>query len=184
MDPSEAREHLDLVDRILTEADRSMGVIGDVFLVWGVVGAAIDLAFQLALSGWWQWLTLALIPIAITYTVVRAIQVKNASDRLTTAGREYLNVVWVVFGLTAVAQTAGYHLFPGWSAAALWTLAAAIVTFYVGMHGNRAGMVAGFVLLASMIAASFVPAYCGWILAAGMSLGYAGFGVVAMLHDA
>jgi len=188
MDPSEARDHLELVDRILTEADRSMGLIGDVFVVWGLVSAAIDVVFQLAIigrmAGWWQWLPLALIPIAAAYTVVRAIQVKSSSDRLTMAGRDYLNVVWVVFGLTAVAQSAAYHLFPGWSGAALWTLAAAIVTFYVGLHGNRAGMLGGFVLLASLIVASFVPASCGWILAGGMVLGYAGFGVAAMVRDA
>jgi hypothetical protein len=184
MDPSEAREHLDLVDRILTQTDRTMGVIGDVFVVWGLVAAAIDVIFQIGpVAGWWQWLPLAAIPIATAYTVVRAIQVKSSSDRLTTAAREYLNVVWVVFVLTAVAQSAAYHLFPGWSGAALWTLAAAIVTFYIGMHGDRAGMLGGFVLLASMIVASFVPAYCGWILAGGMLLGYAGFGVAAMVRD-
>jgi hypothetical protein len=186
MDPSEARQHLDLVDRILTETDRSMCVIGDVFVVWGLVAAGIDVTFQLALTGrapgWWQWLPLALIPLGIAYTIVRSIQAKNSSDRLTTVGREYLNVVWVVFGLMAVAQTAAFHLFPGWSAAALWTLAGAIITFYVGMHGNRAGMLGGIVLLASLIVASFVPAYCGWILAGGMVLGYTGFGVASMVR--
>jgi hypothetical protein len=188
MDPSEAREHLDLVDRILTEADRSMCVIGDVFVVWGLVAAAVDVVFQLVstgrTSGWLGWLPVVLIPAAIAYTVVRAIQAKNSSDRLTTAGREYLNVVWVVFGLMAVAQSAAFHLFPGWSGSALWTLGGAIITVYVGMHGSRAAMLGGIVLLASLIVASFVPAYCGWILAAGMLLGYAGFGIAAMVHDA
>lgn len=187
MDPSEAREHLDLVDRILTETDRSMCVIGDVFVVWGVVAAAIDVVFQLVMTGrtpgWWAWLPLVLVPAAIAYTVVRSIQAKGSSDRLTTVGREYLNVVWVVFGLMAVVQSAAFHLFPGWAGAALWSLAAAIITLYVGMHGDRAGMLGGVVLLASMIVASFVPAYCGWILAGGMLLGYSGYGVAAMIYD-
>ena len=187
MNPSEAREHLDLVDRILTEADRSLCVIGDLFVVWGLVAAAIDVVFQLALTGrvhgWWTWLPLVLIPGAIAYTFVRSIQAKNASDRMTTASRDYLNVVWVVFWLMAVAQSAAFHLFPGWSGAALWSLGAAIITFYVGLRGDRAGMLGGIVLIASMIVASFVPAYCGWILAAGMLLGYSGFGVAAMTRN-
>lgn len=187
MNPSEAREHLDLVDRILTETDRSLCVIGDVFVAWGLVAAAIDVVFQLAVTGrahgWWEWLPLVLIPAAILYTAVRSVQAKNASERMTVAGRDYLNVVWVVFGLMAVAQTAAFHLFPGWSGAALWTLAGAIITFYIALRGDRAALLGGIALIASMIVAGFVPAYCGWILAAGMLLGYSGFGIAAMTRN-
>jgi hypothetical protein len=187
MDPSEAREHLDLVDRILTEADRSVCIIGDVFVVWGVVSAAIYVTYQLIttsrLAVGWEWLPLSLILAAVGYTVFRVMRVKAESDRMTTAARDYLNVLWVVYGLTAIVQLGASHLFPGWSGAALWTLAAAIVTFYIGLRGDRAAMLGGCVLLASLVVASFVPANCGWILAGGMLLGYAGFGVAALLDN-
>ena len=94
---------------------------------------------------------------------------------------EYLNVLWLVFGVTAVAQIAAYNIFAGWSAAALWTIASAVVTLYIGVHGNRRGLVGGVILIASLIAASFMPYVCGYVLAAGMLLGYSGFGVASML---
>jgi hypothetical protein len=53
------------------------------------------------------------------------------------------------------------------------------------MHGNRRAQVAGILVVVSLIAANFAPpAIAGYILAAGMLGGYAGFGVSELLaHD-
>ncbi len=185
MDPSEAREHLDLVDRILARSDKSVCLVGDIFVVWGVASAITDLIFQLALSAKiapvWQWASAAALAFAVLYTIVRVRHVQGSAGRMTIAAREYVNVLWVVFGLTAVAQGAAYHFFQGWTAAASWTLAASILTWYVALSGrNVFALIGGSVLIASLVVASYV-ALPGYVLAGGMLLGYAGFGVAALL---
>jgi hypothetical protein len=185
MESLEAREHLEIVDRILAQSDRSVCLGSDIFLVWGLASGLLDLVIQLVLTGKlggsWTFLSFAALGFAIVYSIVRGRAMAKASDRKTTMQREYFNVLMLAIGVTAVAQIGAYGMFSGWASAGLWTMAAAIVTFYVGMHGNRRGIVGGIILLASLVAASFVPAYTGYMLAAGMFFGYAGFGLASML---
>jgi len=184
MDPSEAREHLDLVEQILTRSDRNVAVIGDLFLIWGMVPASIDVVIQLVqlrqLAPVWLWVPFAFLVFAFGYTIVRVRGIKASADRLTTVTRDYLNVLWVVYGLTAIMQVAAFRLFPAWSGAALWSLAGAMVTLYIALNGNRVAMLGGCVLLASLVLAGFV-ALPGYVLAGGTLIGYAGFGVASML---
>jgi hypothetical protein len=54
--------------------------------------------------------------------------------------------------------------------------------FFIGLHGNRRAQLAGIAVIVSLIAANFTdPAIAGYILAAGMVVGYAGFGLAEML---
>ncbi|MDQ2993007.1 MAG: hypothetical protein M3R30_09355, partial [Candidatus Eremiobacteraeota bacterium] len=177
MDPSEAREHLDLVDRILTRSDENVCLVGDIFVVWGIASALTDLIFQLIISGkiaeGWQWVSAASLICAVLYTIIRVRRGQRSLARMTLAARDYVNVLWVVFGLTAVAQVGAYHFFVGWTAPALWTLAASILTWYIALSGrNVFALIGGCVLVVSLIAASYV-ALPGYVLAGGMLLGYA-----------
>ncbi len=185
MEHSEVREHLDLVDRILSRTDKSVCLIGDIFVVWGLASALTDLIFQLSqsgkIAGVWQLASAASLLIAVIYTIVRVRMAKGSASRMTIAAREYINVLWVVFGLTAVAQVGASHFFQDWTAAAMLTLAAAMLTWYVALSSrNVAALIGGCILVASLIIASYVTVP-GYVLAAGMLLGYAGFGVAAML---
>lgn len=185
MESSEAREHLDLVDRVMAEADQTVFVFADFFLVWGIASALLDVMFQLRVDGRTGdsafVVSAVILAFAIVYSIVRGRMLSNRNRRMSRVQHEYLNVLWIVFGVTAVAQMAAFNIFNGWSAAALWTIASAVVTLYVGMHGNRRGTVGGIILIASLIVASFMPHICGYVLAAGMLLGYSGFGVATML---
>lgn len=185
MNPSEAREHLDLVDRILTRGDGEICIAADFFVVWGIVAAIIDIVVQLILGGKigpnWLALPMASLALGIIYSIFRGRQLKRSSERQTLMQREYLNIIWLAVGVIAVAQLGAFRLFDNWSGAALWTVAASIVTFYVALHGNRRALLGGIVLLASLFVANFTPHLTGYVLAAGMLVGYTGFGVAALL---
>ncbi|HEY5094106.1 MAG TPA: hypothetical protein VII69_03210 [Candidatus Eremiobacteraceae bacterium] len=185
METSEAREHLEIVDRVLSQADQTVFVGGDIFLVWGIASGSLDVVFQLGAESrigvaWYAAVALAF-ALAIVYTIIRVRGLSSHSKRMSRAQYEYLNVLWLVFGITAVASSAAFNIFSGWSAAALWTIAAAIVTAYIAIHGNRRAAVGAVILIASLVAASFMPHVPGYVLAAGMLVGYSGFGLATML---
>jgi hypothetical protein len=96
--------------------------------------------------------------------------------------REFFNVLWLAIGLAFVVNVAVYRIFSGAAAAAIWSVAEAIVLLYIGMHGNRRAQIAGVLVVVSLIAANFAPpAVVGYVLGAGMLFGYAGFGLSELL---
>jgi len=185
MQPTEAREHLDLVERIIAGNERGLCVVGDFFLVWGIVGALLDGLAQLVvdarLGPQWLWLAVVFLAFGIVYSIVRARALRRRTDRMSVLQHEYLNIIWLSIGITVVAQIGGYAIFSQWASAALWTLSATIVSLYVGLHGNRAGVIGGVILMVSLVCANFMHDVAGFVLAAGMLFGYAGFGLIAML---
>ncbi|HZY97594.1 MAG TPA: hypothetical protein VFE35_10905, partial [Candidatus Cybelea sp.] len=89
---------------------------------------------------------------------------------------------WLTLGLAFVVDAAVFRIFAGIASAAIWSVAEAIVLLYIGMHGNRRAQVAGVLVVVSLIAANFAsPSVAGYILGAGMLVGYAGFGVSELL---
>jgi hypothetical protein len=185
METTEAREHLDLVDRVLAESNRRVCIAGEFFVVWGIVGAAFDLCFQLVLfSGFAAsllWVPAVLTVATIVFSVVRGRSLAARGVSLSLVQREYFNVMWIAFGLAAVVDCIAWRLFAGWGSAVIWSVAAAIVLLYIGVHQNRRAMIAGVISIVSIAVANFTPSVTGYLLAAGMLIGYAGFGVVEML---
>ncbi|MHB8141739.1 MAG: hypothetical protein ACYDHD_10910 [Vulcanimicrobiaceae bacterium] len=185
MERQEAAEHLELVDRILEQSSRRLYVGGEFFVVWGCESALISLLFQLLsdgrISAPWLWLAGAGYALAIAFTVVRYRQLAVCMERKSWLQREFLNVLWLALGLTFVTQIGAFGLYPGFAGGGLWSFSASFVLFYIGMHGNRAAIVGGMLLLVSLIVAAFMPAVAGYALAAGMLLGDAGFGVASLL---
>lgn len=185
MNPTDAKKHLDLVERILESNDRDFCIAGDIFLVWGLCGALIDLLFQV-----WQmgripvqglWFGFAALLLSGIYSGMRGRQLARTRERMPIRQREFLNVLWLAIGAVFVAQLGAMRIFEGWASSSLWTISAAIVTLYAGLHGNRAGLIGGIVLLVSLVVANFTPGIEGFVLAGGMIVGYAGFGITAML---
>jgi hypothetical protein len=182
---AEARDHVEMVERILAESSQRLCAGGEFFLVWGLYSAAATLIWQLVNNGTWPrgflWLQPVLLVPAVVFSIVRA-RGKNAYPaRFSLLQREYFNVLWLTIGMAFVVDVAAFNIFRGWAAAAIWTFAEAIVLFFIGLHGNRYAQLGGIVMLASLIAANFVsPMICGFVLAAGMIAGYAGFGLAEM----
>jgi hypothetical protein len=74
-----------------------------------------------------------------------------------------------------------FYIFSGWASAAIWSFAEAIVLLFIGLHGNRRAQICGVLLVVSVVIANFSPATTiGYVLAAGMFAGYAGFGIAEL----
>lgn len=185
MEPTEAREHLELADRVLARSDRRVYTHGEFFVAWGIVGVVSDIIWQLLvdriIDERWLWLFGITVVGAIVFSIIRGRALRADSEYMPRAQQEYLNVLWLAFGVTAIAQVAAYPLFRNWASSGLWTVAAAIATGYVGLHGDRRGLIAAFVLLASLVWAAYAQHVAGYILAGGFAIGYIVFGVASML---
>jgi MFS family permease len=176
MTAPQARDHIEMVNRILAESQQRLCAGGEYFVVWGIGSALVTIVFQLA--------DRSLVPSAI-FSILRGRSTRAALARSSLLQREFFNVLWLTLGLAFVVDVAVSRIFAGVASAAIWSVAQAIVLLYIGMHGNRRAQVAGILVVVSLIAANFAPpAIAGYILAAGMLGGYAGFGVSELLaHD-
>src|SRR5450755_4569268 len=110
METSEIRDQLNVVDRVLAQADQTVYVGADIFLVWGLAAAFLDVTFQLRVDGRVgdpAFVAPALgIVIAIVYSIVRGRALALRSERKSNLQREFLNVLWLTMGVTAIAEIA------------------------------------------------------------------------------
>lgn len=189
IDAAQAREHIEMVDRILAESQPRLCAGGDFFVVWGVASAYITILFHLVDIGLVAAAALWSVPIVLAvcalYSVLRARSLRGTIARTSLVQREFFNVLWITLGLAFIANVAAFRIFNGIAQAAIWSVAEAIVLLYIGMHGNRRAQIAGLLVVGSLVAANFVaPDRTAYVLAAGMLVGYAGFGISELLAAA
>lgn len=180
MDAQEARDHLEMVDRILTRAeDEPVRPIPGLVIAWGIAAAAIDAGQQLYFSHiggrWGLWVADAGLLMGIVYSIAVSVSMwrnscfERVSNIETRMGR-VMGAVWFTVVVAAFAQP---HVFAGWGGAAVWSMGAAIMMLIVGFAGDRRGLAGGLVLLASVLAANYLlPHTPGYVLAAGFLFGY------------
>lgn len=186
LDAASARDHIEMVDRILAESQPRLCAGGDFFVVWGVAGAFITVLFRLVDIGTFDPRVLWSVPIvlaaSVVYSVLRARSLRQTIARTSLVQREFFNVLWLTLGLAFIANVAAFRIFHGIANAAIWSIAEAIVLLYIGMHGNRRAQIAGLLVVVSLVAANFIaPDRAAYVLAAGMLVGYAGFGLSELL---
>lgn len=184
MDASEAREHLEMVERIVAASARRLEAGGEFFVVWGLAATAIDLVLYFIFSGRLpQTAMWALFPIdiaAVVFSIIRGRYYRRRGS-MSFLQREFFNVLWLAFAMAFVVDVIGMQLFSGWAQAAIWSIASALVLFYIAIHGNRRAMAGAILILCSIAVANFQPQIAGLALAAGMLFGYAGFGAADLL---
>lgn len=182
---AQAREHIELVERILAQSSRRLRVGGEYFVVWGLYSAGAILVMQLVADRLVPsiafWALLPLMLAAVVFSALRGRAIARCKGRLTAVEREFFTVLWLAIGLAFLANVAGFRIFPEWGIAGLWTVATAIVLFFIGSHGNRRATLGGIIQVISLALANLDIAQAGYILAAGMLVGYAGFGLVELL---
>lgn len=186
IDAAAARDHIEMVERILAEAQPRLCSGGEYFVVWGIAAAYITVIFHLVNIGLVPDAALWSAPIvlagAILFSVLRGVKTRRAPARTSLLQREFFNVLWLTIGLGFICNIAVYRIFNGIAASAIWSVAQAIVLLFIGMHGNRRAQVAGALVIASLVAANFAaPSNAAYILAAGMLAGYGGFGLSELL---
>ncbi|NNM93342.1 MAG: hypothetical protein HKL92_08370 [Candidatus Eremiobacteraeota bacterium] len=183
---TEAREHLEMVDRIVERTSTRLNVGAEYFVVWGLASASMSLMYQLvgtqlapANAIWIAWgAALA----AMAFSIWRGRSARL--ERLTFLEREFLTVLKVAMMVTFfvfIIEIFGANLFGVTGLGAIWSFAASIVLFYIAMHGNRRALVGGIILLLSLAVANYKPDFVGYALSAGMFVGYAGFGAVELI---
>jgi hypothetical protein len=185
-DSGQARDHLELVERILAESHPRLCAGGEYFVVWGIASAYVTVLFQLvdrgALAAPVLWSAPVVLAGCAVFSIVRSRLTQRLLSRASLVQREFFNVLWLTLGLAFVVNVAAYNIFTGAAAAAIWSVAEAIVLLFIGMHGNRRAQIAGVLVVVSLIAANFAPHdVVGFVLGAGMLVGYAGFGASELL---
>jgi hypothetical protein len=186
LDGAEAREHIEMIERILAESSQRLRSGADYFIVWGLYSAVVTASWQLIRNGTLPlaaaWGQAALLLVAIAYSVARARSKETCEGRRSLVQREFLNMLYLTLGLAFIMNVGAYRLLPGWSSSVIWSFAEAVVLLFVGLHGNRRALVGGIVVVVSVVVANFTPpSQAGFALAAGMLLGYGGFGVADLL---
>lgn len=186
MNAAQAREHIEMVARILDETQQRLCAGGEFFLVWGLYSGLATLVFHFVNSGRWPpatlWGLLAALAACIAFSIVRGRYANAANERRSLLQREFFNVLWLTIGLAFLINVAAFNIFTGLSSAAIWSFGEAIVLFYIALHGNRRAMLCGIAVVISLVAANFVTDDLrAYLLAAGMVAGYGGFGVAELL---
>lgn len=182
----EARDHVEMIQRILAESHQRLCSGGEFFIVWGLASAFITVVAHLAARSVLPQTALISIPVVLVgcsiYSIVRGRQTRRMLARTSLLQREFFNVLWLTIGLAFVVDVAVFNIFAGIASAAIWSVAEAIVLLYIGMHGNRRAQIAGVLVVVSLIVANFVDSnLTAYVLAAGMLAGYAGFGIGELL---
>lgn len=184
MDASEAREHLEMVERIIAASSRKLEAGGEYFVVWGAASALVNVLIQLIVNGRLPaaalWLVALVDVVAVLFTVLRA-RYRRSHSSVSMLQREFLNVLWLSLAMALVATVIGWHIFTMWALSAIWSVAGMIVLFYIALHGNRRALIGGIIMVLSLAVANFEIAYAGYALAAGMLIGYGGFGLMDIL---
>lgn len=186
IDAAGARDHIEMIERILAEAQPRLCSGGEYFVVWGVAAAYITLLVHLADRALVPPAALWSVPLvlvaATVFSILRGRKTRYIPARASLLQREFFNVLWLTIGLAFICNLAAYRIFGGIAASAIWSVAQAIVLLYIGMHGNRRAQIAGVLVIVSLVAANFAPpGIAAYILAAGMLAGYGGFGVTELL---
>lgn len=186
MDAREAREHLEMVDRILLNAsERPVRMIPGMLIVWGIVAAVIDAGQQLYvqhIGGNAGALAADLaLPIGILFSIGVSVSLfrNHRYERISVVEQRMARTMGAVWFTVIVAAFAQPHVFAGWGGPAVWTMGAAIMMLMAGFNGDRRGVAGGLILLASVLVANYAtPNVPGYALAAGFILGYAIPGVL------
>lgn len=185
MDASEARDRLEMVDKIVSASSTCLKTGGEFFVAWGLASGAWMLMLQFVSDGRLPpkalWAAAPIYLAALGFTIARGRYLEREGGRMSVLQREFFNLLWLANIMAFAVDAAGFNIFKGWAMAAIWLVSAAIVLFFVGMHGNRRAISAGIVALCALAIANFVPHVTGYALSAGFVLGYAGFGVLELI---
>ena len=186
MESSDAREHLEMVDRILSRADASVEPRGTIFIIWGVAAAVLNLSIQGYFSygftaQYWWTLPAAVYVLAIAATMYYSIRC-DREGRMSVTERQFLRILYVTLATAFVGGVLATNIFTQWAQSAIWSLCIAVPLLFIGVQGQRYALAGGVVLLASVVVANYTPHTVGVTLAIGDLIGYAGAGLAFELQ--
>ncbi|MDQ6823795.1 MAG: hypothetical protein M3Z07_04810 [Candidatus Eremiobacteraeota bacterium] len=188
MDNADAREHLEMVDRILSRADSSVQPRGTIFIIWGVAAAILNLSIQGYFSygftaPYWWILPAGAYVLAIAATIYYSVYC-DREGRMSVTERQFLRILFITLATAFVGGVLASNIFTQWAQSAIWSLCIATPLLFIGVQGQRYALAGGVVLLASVVVANYTPHTVGLTLAVGDLIGYAGAGLAFELQRA
>jgi len=182
MDAPEAREQLDIVDRILSRIEEPTSMSGFPFVTWGFDAAIMNCIVQLVV---WHKAPVSLLSVTVVVLLAAVIltifwvRSFRGTDRRSLIARHIaivFNITWIV---ALVAQVGAFNIFAQWAQAAIWSIMYGAALLSAGaLVRSRVVLAGGIILLASVIAANLALPYAGFVLALGDLLGMAGAGAL------
>ncbi|MBC5814957.1 MAG: hypothetical protein GIW97_00305 [Candidatus Eremiobacteraeota bacterium] len=181
----EARDHLAMVDRILSRIDEPVCLGGLPYIVWGVVGGSTDFVTQVVVvqhgAPSLLWVSLTLMLAAVAFMIYYGMRLSR-KERRGLLGRHIGNVFMISWITSLVMMLLASHIFSYWAQGAIWSLMFGAAMMYVGtLARSRISFAGGILLLLSIIAANYSYQYAGYVLAAGFIIGMGGAGVALSL---
>jgi hypothetical protein len=181
MDASQAREHLQWVDGILRNADRTLRMPPVTLIAWGLFGTIVNALHQARVSGVAvprdEILHLPMMLAAIGVSVWAA--GRDPVGRRTLVDSYAGTVFWVVFGvLMLVNVSAQGTVVPVRAMALFWSVGFSIALLIVGIQASRPLFGGGVALLAASVTACLMPGWFDGLIALGWAAGFIGPGVV------
>lgn len=185
MNAAQARDHIEMVQRILEESQQRLYAGGEFFVVWGLYSGFVTVLAHLVATRLvpesTMWAAAAALVACVVFSAVRGRALNKTQVRKSLLQREFFNVLWLTVGLAFVVDLAAFNVFSGLASSAIWSFAEAIVLFYIGLHGNRRAQICGIAVVVSLVVANFAgPHLNAYVLAAGMIAGYGGFGAAEL----
>ena len=185
LEPAEARDHLAMVDRILSRVDEPMRLDGAPFIVWGAVGASMDFFSQVVVRGHGSpslgWISFALMTAAFVFMVFYGARLAR-KERRGLLGRHIGSVFMISWMVSLGTMLFANRIFIDWAQGAIWSLMFGAAMMYAGtLARSRIAFIGGIILIMSIIAASYVYSYAGYVLAVGFVIGMCGAGVALAL---
>jgi hypothetical protein len=186
MDAREAREHLEMVDRILTrvEPPKNYRPWSWALIVIGLAAALIETGAQMNLDGYGPLAIeagAALMVGGYIYMVWVSFSSRRNAERMPAGEARVGKACSAVWLAVIIAFWAQPHIFGQWAAGAVWNLGGAIQMLMFGFFGDRKSLIGGLLLAFSIPAANYAPEP-GYVLAGGFLLGYVIPGVLAVLE--
>lgn len=185
LQPEDVRDHLQMVDRILARANAVPSISGWPFIMWGVVGAAINVVSQLVVV---QGTSPSLYWIAGALVLIGALSMATFGRRMKSRERRGLldghisNMFMIAWIVAMVGMLGANHIFAAWGQAGIWSLLFGVAMMYVALlTRSRAVFAGGAILIFSILAANLDLRDAGYILAAGDVIGMCGAGIALTL---
>ena len=183
--PDEARDHLAMVDRILSRAEEAPCLGGTPFIIWGVVGGGIDIVAQLVIFRHapesLMWISMSLLLAAVAFMIYYSVQVSR-QERRGLLDRHIGNIFMISWIVALASVYLAPHIFRYWAQGGVWSLMFGAAMMYAGtLARSRISFAGGIVLILSIIAANYALDFEGFVLAAGFFVGMTGAGIALAL---
>jgi len=184
---AQAKDHLQMVDRILSRTEAANGVSGWPFVVWGAYGAASNGVAQLAAGGshisgnvWLAGEVLVVVAISLFF-IIQGVSGMRNRERLGLIDRHIGTIFMIGWVVAWVTTLMAGNIFGNWALSAIWSLIYGITMMScAAMLRSKVMFGGGVILIASIVLANYSYHLAGCFLGLGFLVGMGGTGLLLL----